>query len=56
LRDLIIHVHPDVVGVPWPKQGIAGYGVGPKKMSEQFGFLSLTAGLLVLGVGLLSSL
>jgi hypothetical protein len=24
------------VEVPWPRQQIAGYGVGPKKMSEHF--------------------
>jgi len=36
LRKLIIEVYPDVVEVPWPKQKIIGYGVGPKKMSEHF--------------------
>ena len=39
LRDLIIEVYPDVVEVPWPKQRIAGYGVGPKKMSEHFCYI-----------------
>jgi hypothetical protein len=39
LRQLIIDVYPDVVEVPWPKQGIIGYGVGPKKMSEHFCYI-----------------
>ena len=39
LRELIVEVYPDVVEVPWPKQRIAGYGVGPKKMSEHFCYI-----------------
>ena len=39
LKDLIIDVYPDVVEVPWPKQRIIGYGVGPKKMSEHFCYI-----------------
>jgi hypothetical protein len=39
LRKLIIEVYPDVVEVPWPKQKIIGYGVGPKKMSEHFYYI-----------------
>ena len=39
LRDLIVEVYPDVVEVPWPKQKIIGYGVGPKKMSEHFCYI-----------------
>jgi hypothetical protein len=39
LRGLIIDVYPDVVEVPWPKQRIVGYGVGPKKMSEHFCYI-----------------
>ena len=41
LRDLIIEVYPDVVEVPWPKQRIIGYGVGPKKMSEHFCYIAV---------------
>lgn len=33
VRDLIVLVLPSVVEVPWPSQRVAGYGVGPKKMS-----------------------
>lgn len=39
LRTLIIEVYPDVVEVPWPKQKIIGYGMGPKKMSEHFCYI-----------------
>ncbi len=39
LRDLIARVYPDAVEVPWPKQKITGYGVGPKKMSEHFCYI-----------------
>ena len=41
LRALIIEIYPDVVEVPWPVQGIIGYGVGPKKMSEHFCYVGL---------------
>lgn len=39
-RALVRDVMPDVVEVPWPTQGIAGYGVGPKKMTEHFCYIS----------------
>ena len=41
LRDLIISAYPDVVEVPWPKQQIIGYGVGPKKMTEHFCYIAV---------------
>jgi hypothetical protein len=40
LRDLIAKVMPDVVEVPWPKMRLASYGVGPKKKSEHFCYIS----------------
>jgi hypothetical protein len=40
LKNLIIDVYPEVVEVPWPKQKIIGYGVGPKKMSEHFCYIA----------------
>ena len=40
LRELIIEIYPAVVEVPWPKQRIIGYGVGPKKMSEHFCYIA----------------
>jgi hypothetical protein len=39
LRKMIIEIYPEVVEVPWPKQKIIGYGVGPKKMSEHFCYI-----------------
>jgi hypothetical protein len=49
LRDLIIAVYPDVVEVPWPKQQIVGYGVGPKKMSEHFCYIAVQSNYANLG-------
>jgi hypothetical protein len=40
-KALIEEVMPDVVEVPWPKQNIIGYGVGPKKMSEHFCYIGV---------------
>ena len=37
-RDLIYDVYPATVEVVWPKQGTVGWGVGPKKFSEQFAY------------------
>ena len=36
VRDLVFNVYPRAVEVVWPKQGSIGWGVGPKKFSEQF--------------------
>jgi hypothetical protein len=38
---IIEEVMPDVVKVAWPTQAIIGYGVGPKKMSEQFCYIAM---------------
>jgi hypothetical protein len=46
---LIEEVMPDVVKVAWPKQNIIGYGVGPKKMSEQYCYVALYKARLNLG-------
>ncbi len=40
-RALIEDVCPEVVEVPWPRQNVVGYGVGPKKMSEHFCYLAI---------------
>jgi hypothetical protein len=40
-RALIFDVSPEVVEVLWPRQNVAGYGVGPKKMSEHFCYIAL---------------
>ena len=39
-RALIVDVYPEVVEVPWPRQNVVGYGVGPKKMSEHFCYVA----------------
>jgi hypothetical protein len=41
-RALIQAVYPAVVEVPWPKQRVIGYGVGLKKMSEHFCYISVS--------------
>jgi len=41
MRALIVDVYPEVVEVPWPRQNVAGYGIGPKKMSEHFCYIAL---------------
>ncbi len=38
---LIQEIMPNVVIVAWPKQNIIGYGIGPKKMSEQFCYIAV---------------
>ena len=40
---LIHDVDPDTVVVAWPRQGTVGFGVGPKKMSEQYVYISTHA-------------
>jgi len=39
-RSLIEEVYPEVVEVPWPRQNVVGYGVGPKKVSEHFCYIA----------------
>ena len=39
--DLIRRTDPDVVRVVWPHQRTVGYGVGPKKMSEHYAYLTV---------------
>jgi hypothetical protein len=40
-KALISQIMPEVVEVVWENQRIAGYGVGPKKMSEQFCYIAV---------------
>lgn len=40
LRILIFNLFPETTEVVWEKQRIAGYGIGPKKMSEQFCYIA----------------
>ena len=39
--ELIRRTDPDVVAVYWPHQRTAGYGVGPKKMSEHYAYIAV---------------
>lgn len=39
-RALLADVMPGVTEVPWARQRIAGYGVGPKKMSQHFCYIA----------------
>ena len=41
IKALIQNVMPDVVEVPWPRQKIIGYGVGPEKMSDHFCYIGI---------------
>lgn len=49
LRKLVIRVMPGVVEVPWPKMRMASYGVGPKKKTEHFCYISAQKGDVNLG-------
>ena len=40
LRSLLADIMPGITEVSWPKMKIAGYGVGPKKMSEHFCYIA----------------
>ena len=49
-RQLIFAVLPQTVEVVWPHQRTAGYGTGPKKMTEHFCWLAPFSRHLVLGL------
>jgi len=49
LRALIEDIYADTVEVPWANQGVIGYGVGPRKMSEHFCYIGLYKGHVNLG-------
>ena len=40
-RALIRSVMSDVVEVPWLRQRVVGYGIGPRKMSEHFCYVAV---------------
>jgi len=48
-RALLFGVYPATVEVVWADQGTAGYGTGPKKMTEQFVWLAPFSKHLVFG-------
>jgi hypothetical protein len=39
VRDLVYDILPSTVEVVWAKQGSVGWGIGPKKFTEQFAYL-----------------
>lgn len=48
-RALIHELDPHVVEVPWPKQAVVGFGIGPRKFSEHYAYLALHQGHVNLG-------
>ena len=40
IRAMLAEIKPGITEVPWGNQIIAGYGVGPKKMSEHFCYIA----------------
>jgi hypothetical protein len=41
LRRLISAEHSEFTEIVWPRQKIASYGVGPKKMSEHYAYIAV---------------
>ena len=39
-RALLADAMPGITEVPWARQKIAGYGIGPKKMSQHFCYIA----------------
>lgn len=50
LRVMMADAYPGAYEVPWPRQRIAGYGVGPKKMSQHFAYIALATNHVNLGL------
>lgn len=48
-RDLVYDVFPATIEVVWPTQGSVGWGVGPRKFSEQFAYFMPYANHVTLG-------
>lgn len=40
-RDLLRELDPAVVEVPWVRQAVIGFGVGPRKMTEHYAYLAV---------------
>jgi hypothetical protein len=49
LRRLIVSLHKDFVEVVWPRQRIASFGVGPKKMTEHYAYIAVLSSHVNLG-------
>ena len=50
LRQVIVSLHKDFVEVVWPRQKIASFGVGPKKMSEHYAYIAVLGSHVNLGL------
>jgi hypothetical protein len=40
LKSLIASIHADFIEVAWPRQKIASYGIGTRKMSEHYAYIA----------------
>jgi hypothetical protein len=49
LRRLIVSQHKDFVELVWPRQRIASFGVGPKKMTEHYAYIAVLSSHVNLG-------
>ena len=49
LRNLVSSLHPEFFQVVWPKQRIASFGVGPKKATQHYAYISIHASHVNLG-------
>ncbi len=49
IRKTVARMDRDFVEVVWPRQRIASYGVGPKKMTEHYAYVAVFPGHLNLG-------
>jgi hypothetical protein len=49
LRRLIIALHERHVEIVWPRQRIASFGTGPKKMSEHYAYIAVQGSYVNLG-------
>jgi hypothetical protein len=49
LRSLIGKLDPAFVELVWPKQKIASFGIGPKKMSEHYAYIAVHSAHINLG-------
>ena len=49
LRNLVASLDQDFVEVVWPRQEIASFGVGPKKMTEHYAYIGVQASYVNLG-------
>ena len=49
LRSSVFSQHPGVTEIVWPKQKIASFGFGPKKMTEHYAYIAVQGGHINLG-------